>query len=81
MQVVVDRAGRIVIPKPLRLSLGLTSGTQLELTPDGAGLRLEPVVRHERSIEEQDGLPLLGRVRGAVLTDADVQRLRDELQR
>jgi|Tabmets5t2r1_1033131.scaffolds.fasta_scaffold55793_1 AbrB family looped-hinge helix DNA binding protein len=81
MIVTVDRLGRIVIPKPLRVALGIGPNTELELMPDGAGLRLEPTTRSERPIEQQDGLPLLGRVEGAELTDDDVRRLRDELQR
>ncbi len=81
MIVTVDRLGRIVIPKPLRVALGIGPNTELELMPDGAGLRLEPTRRAERPIEEEDGLPLLGRVEGTELTDDDVRRLRDELQR
>jgi AbrB family looped-hinge helix DNA binding protein len=81
MQVTVDRLGRIVIPKALRAALGIGPDTRLELLPDGTGLRLEPVQHHERLIEEEDGLPVLGAVDGSVLTDADVQRLRDDLQR
>jgi hypothetical protein len=49
--------------------------------PDGAGLRLEPVRHSERAIGESDGLPLLGQVDGMVITDEDVRRLRDDLQR
>jgi AbrB family looped-hinge helix DNA binding protein len=81
MQVTVDRAGRIVIPKSLRAALGIGPNTPVELIPDGTGLRLEPVPGPERAIEEQDGLPLLRRVEGPVLTDSEVRRLRDESQR
>lgn len=81
MQVTVDRVGRIVIPKPLRDALGIGPDTQLDVVPDGTGLRLEPVGVPERAIEQQDGLPLLGAVPGTRLTDDDVRRLRDELQR
>ena len=81
MQVTVDRVGRIVIPKPLRDALGIGPETELDIVPDGAGLRLEPIARSERPIDERDGLPLLGAVPGALLTDDDVRRLRDELQR
>jgi AbrB family looped-hinge helix DNA binding protein len=81
MQVTVDRLGRLVIPKALRVALGITPDTQLELILDGSGLRIEPVQRRARAIETQDGLPLLGPVEGAVLTDDDVRRLRDDLQR
>lgn len=81
MNVTVDRLGRLVIPKALRVALGITPDTQLELIPDGAGLRIEPVQRRQRSIETRDGLPILGPVEGAALTDEDVRRLRDEIQR
>ncbi len=81
MHVTVDRVGRIVIPKPLRDALGIGPDSQLEVVADGAGLRLEPVQRAERRIDERDGLPILGTVAGTVITDDDVRRLRDELQR
>jgi AbrB family looped-hinge helix DNA binding protein len=81
MQVTVDRVGRIVIPKPLRDALGIGPDSQLEVVADGAGLRLDPVQPGERPIDERDGLPILGAVAGTVLTDDDVRRLRDELQR
>jgi AbrB family looped-hinge helix DNA binding protein len=81
MNVTVDRLGRLVIPKALRIALGITPDTQLELIPDGSGLRIEPVQRRARSIETRDGLPILSRVEGAVLTDEDVRRLRDDTQR
>ncbi|MBS9532826.1 AbrB/MazE/SpoVT family DNA-binding domain-containing protein [Mycobacterium sp. M1] len=81
MHVTVDRAGRVVIPKSLRVALGITPDTPLELIPDGAGLRIELVRKAERAVDVSDGLPLLGSVDGAVLTDADVRRLRDDSQR
>jgi AbrB family looped-hinge helix DNA binding protein len=81
MQVTVDRVGRIVIPKRLRDALGIGPDTQLEVIADGSGLRLEVVGSSERPVETSDGLPLLGVVPGAVITDDDVRRLRDDLQR
>ena len=81
MRVTIDSVGRLVIPKALRVSLGITADTPLELIPDGAGLRIEPVRRGERAIETSDGLPILEKVEGAALTDDDVRRLRDDLQR
>lgn len=81
MRVTVDRAGRVVIPKPMRDALGIGPDTELDLLPDGAGLRLEPVRPRERPVGESDGLPLLGFVDGAVLRGADVQRMRDDAQR
>lgn len=81
MLVTIDGAGRVVIPKALRDALGLGPESQLEIIPDGAGLRLDPVVKMTRSIEVEDGLPILGRVRDLVVTDEDVRRLRDALNR
>lgn len=81
MRVTVDRVGRIVIPKPLRVALGIGPDTELELVPDAGGLRLEPVRTRDRPVGLSDGLPLLGMIDGAVLTDQDVRRLRDEIQR
>ena len=77
----IDRVGRVVIPKALRVALGITPDTQLELIPDGTGLRIEPIRRNRRPVEVSDGLPILGNVAGAVLTDDEVRRLRDDLQR
>jgi len=81
MFVAIDRVGRVVIPKALRVALGITSDTQLELIPDGTGLRIEPVRRDRRSVEISDGLPILGKIEDAALTDDDVRRLRDDHQR
>ena len=81
MLVAIDRVGRVVIPKALRVALGITPDTQLELIPDGTGLRIEPVRRDRRSVQISEGLPILGRVDGATLTDDDVRRVRDDLQR
>ena len=77
----IDRVGRVVIPKALRVALGITPDTQLEMIPDGTGLRIEPIRRNRRPVEVSDGLPILGNVAGAVLTDDEVRRLRDDLQR
>ncbi|WP_293310341.1 AbrB/MazE/SpoVT family DNA-binding domain-containing protein [Mycolicibacterium sp.] len=81
MLVTIDRVGRVVIPKALRVALGITPDTQLELIPDGTGLRIEPIRRNRRLVEVSDGLPILGNVSGAVLTDDEVRQLRDDLQR
>ena len=81
MRVTVDRVGRVVIPKALRDSTGIGADTELEVVVDGTGIRLEPVRGRDRVVGEADDFPLLGLVGGGVLLrDADVARLRDELQ-
>jgi AbrB family looped-hinge helix DNA binding protein len=42
MRGTIDKAGRVVIPKPLRDAVGLAPG-EIELIRDGAGIRIEPV--------------------------------------
>lgn len=81
MKVRIDRVGRVVIPKPLRDLLGITGEAELELSRDGAGLRLDPVLGAGRDVVDVDGLPLLRAVPGQVLTDSDVTRLRDSDRR
>ncbi len=81
MRVTVDRVGRIVIPKAVRAALGIGPDTELELIADGAGIRLDPVRSELRVVGQSDGLPLLGAVEGVVLTDGQVQRLRDDTAR
>ena len=44
-------------------------------------MRIESMERSQRTVETSDGLPILQKVEGASLTDDDVRRLRDDLQR
>jgi AbrB family looped-hinge helix DNA binding protein len=43
MELVLDKAGRVVIPKQVRDSLGLHPGDALDLESDGETLHLHPV--------------------------------------
>jgi AbrB family looped-hinge helix DNA binding protein len=47
MKLKIDRAGRIVLPKPTRDRLGLQAGTDLELFESSDGVTLKPI--HRRS--------------------------------
>ena len=51
----IDKAGRIVLPKPLREKLSLSPGDALEVTTSGEQITLEPVrintpLRKERGV-------------------------------
>jgi AbrB family looped-hinge helix DNA binding protein len=41
MRTTIDRAGRIVVPKPLRDALGLTGGQQVELSARDGRLEVQ----------------------------------------
>ena len=43
MRSTIDKAGRVVIPAPIRDRAGLLPGTALEITADDTGIRIERV--------------------------------------
>ena len=73
MRVTIDQAGRLVIPKPLRDQVGLIPGAAVELTVDGAGIRIEPVA--SSVFVEHDGFLVIPGP-GAPLTDDQIRELR-----
>ena len=77
MRTSIDKAGRVVIPKPLRDGVGLVPG-EVEMTIDGNGIRIEPVV--SEGLVEQDGRLLIP-ASGTTIDDALVQALRNADQR
>ncbi|KAA1251048.1 AbrB/MazE/SpoVT family DNA-binding domain-containing protein [Mycobacterium simiae] len=77
MRATIDKAGRLVIPKPLRDHLGLRAG-EVEVTADGAGLRIEPLAG-DSLVERDDRLVIPAG--GAEVDDAVVRTLRDAGQR
>ena len=67
----------MVIPKALRDSQGLVPG-EVEVTPDGAGLHIEPIA--DDRLEDEDGLLVIP-AGGAAVGDDLVRTLRDAGQR
>jgi len=43
MRTTIDKAGRVVIPAPVRERAGFTPGSELEISADELGVRLERV--------------------------------------
>lgn len=60
MQTTIDSVGRLVVPKPLRDALGLTSGSSVDISRYGAGLHLVPAGRTARLVEEDGELVATG---------------------
>ena len=77
MKSTIDKAGRLVIPKALRDSQGLVPG-EVEVTPDGAGLHIEPIA--DDRLEDEDGLLVIP-AGGTAVDDALILALRDANQR
>jgi AbrB family looped-hinge helix DNA binding protein len=77
MRATIDKAGRLVIPKPLRDRIGLRAG-EVEVTVDGAALRVEPLAGE--SLEERNGRLVIP-ASGAPIDDDLVRALRDAGQR
>jgi AbrB family looped-hinge helix DNA binding protein len=77
MLATIDKAGRLVIPKPLRERVGLSPGV-VEVVADGAGLRVEPLAGDAL---EQRGGRLVIPPSGVVIDDDAVRSLRDADQR
>ena len=66
-----------MIPKPLRDQLGLRPG-EVELTADGAALRVMPV--HDETLVQAEGRLVIP-ASGATIDDELVRALRDSDQR
>ena len=52
MTLKIDKAGRIVVPKPLRERLGLRAGTEIEVDESADGLTLKPVTEKPTMVRE-----------------------------
>jgi AbrB family looped-hinge helix DNA binding protein len=74
MRTTIDKAGRLVIPRPLRDRIGLTSGGEVDLELDGAAVRIEPVVG--TGLKAANGLLVIPAA-GTPLTGAEVRDLID----
>jgi AbrB family looped-hinge helix DNA binding protein len=51
MRTTIDKAGRVVIPAPIRERAGLLAGSELEVTEDEMGIRLERVAAGPRLVK------------------------------
>jgi AbrB family looped-hinge helix DNA binding protein len=77
MRATIDKAGRLVLPKPLRDRVGLGPG-EVDVFVDGAGLRVEAIAADD--LDEVDGR-LIVPVSGSAIDDELIRGLRDADQR
>lgn len=76
--VILDKAGRVVIPKPLRDELRLEAGDSLELESEGERVTLRPV-RSGSPLRKERGVWVFhsGRKLSAAATDAVLRDIRE----
>ena len=77
MQVTLDKAGRVVLPKSLRAEMSLEAGDTLELESDGQRMTL-CAVRSVSPLRKEQGVWVFrsGRKVAADATDQILQKLR-----
>jgi AbrB family looped-hinge helix DNA binding protein len=51
MPTTIDKAGRVVIPAAIRERAGLSAGSELEVTEDEVGIRLERVANGPKLVK------------------------------
>jgi AbrB family looped-hinge helix DNA binding protein len=81
-KVTLDKAGRVVLPKPLRDELQLAAGDTLELESRGEQITLRPV-RGGTPLQKERGLWVYrtGRPLTAATTDQTLREVREERDR
>lgn len=79
MRLVMDKAGRIVIPKPLREELHLEPGDSLELESAAEQITLRPA-RGQGPLQNEHGIWVLhtGEPLAASVTDNLLRQIRDD---
>lgn len=73
MRTAIDAAGRVVIPKALRDSMGLTAGQPLEIAERDGRLEIVPAPTPMRLVNDGDGMAAVADIDMPVLT-ADLVR-------
>lgn len=75
----IDKAGRVVLPKPLRQELGLQPGDSLELESAGDQITLRPA-RGTGPLTKEHGVWVFrtGQALPASITDEVLQQVREE---
>jgi AbrB family looped-hinge helix DNA binding protein len=78
MRATIDKAGRVVIPAAMRQRAGLTPGTELRVTADETGIRLERVAPGPRLVRVGRRLVARPSVTGSARPSLDAATLVEE---
>jgi AbrB family looped-hinge helix DNA binding protein len=77
MRTTIDKAGRVVIPKPIRDALGLAAGTEVDIVIDGVAIRIDGPEPEEAEVYEKDGFLFVRGGAGETIEDLRRARMRD----
>ncbi len=81
MRTTIDAAGRVVVPKQMRMDVGMVAG-EVEIEVDGTGIRISPVADVDvEDLVEVDGRLALPRREGRRMTTEELREFRLSLQR
>lgn len=78
MNIKIDKAGRLVLPKPVRDRFRLRAGANLELEEHPEGLILRPVARRASMAQEKGIWVHLGKIPEGLDWDELVDAVREE---
>ena len=78
MRTTIDKAGRIVIPAALRDRAGFVAGSEIEISEDDRGLRLERVAAGPRLVRIGKRLVARPTVRAEARPTIDIATVVDE---
>jgi len=82
MRTTIDAAGRVVIPKALRVRLGLQGGAEVDIAERDGLVEIRPRAQALRAVEDAGGRLVLEAPDGVdVLTDDDVRDIVEETRR
>jgi AbrB family looped-hinge helix DNA binding protein len=74
----IDKAGRVVLPKPLRQRFNLFPGDRLRLSADDTGIKLEPADPGGKLIRKGSVLVFTGEFPEPVTTDTIQRMIRED---
>jgi AbrB family looped-hinge helix DNA binding protein len=78
MRTTIDKAGRVVIPASVRQRAGLAAGTELEISLDESGLRLQRVAPGPKLVRVGRRLVARPSAQAETRPDVDVAALIEE---
>jgi AbrB family looped-hinge helix DNA binding protein len=81
MRSTIDKAGRVVIPRPLRKELGWLGGEEIEIDVVDGTVSISPVTMKMTLVETDEGVVAVPESELPPLTEDVVRKTRDSVRR